>query len=303
MSVKVEMVTYKGFEDCIRMSNGTVDLILTTRIGPRILRYGFVGQDNVLCNAEGQMGKTGGTEWNIFGGHRLWHSPEARPRSYMPDNSPVEYAINGNTVHLSQPIEPWVQIKKDITVTLEDTGSKVTLSHTLANKGAWDVELAAWALTVVATGGLEIVPQCQTDTDLLPNRMISLWPYAKMNDHRVVWGDKYIFLKQDPKTARPFKFGISNFTGWAAYANTQGLFVKRFTPLENALYPDFSASTYETYTTDFMLEMESLSPLTRLKPEGVLSHEERWYLFDGVAIPDTEKEVDRYLLPLIEKTN
>ncbi|HBN82401.1 MAG TPA: hypothetical protein DDZ89_01010 [Clostridiales bacterium] len=302
MAVRIEKVSYKGFEDCIRMSNDTVDLIITTGVGPRILRYGFVNRGNVFCNVEEQMGKTGEDQWNIFGGHRLWHSPEARPRSYVPDNFPIDYRIEGNTVFVSQPVEKWVQIKKDIAITLENSGTKVTLSHTLTNKNAWDVECSLWALTVVAPGGTEVVPQCQIDTDLLPNRMISLWPYAKMNDPRVVWGEKYILLKQDPKTKQPFKVGISNFEGWVCYANNQGLFVKRFDPIEGALYPDYSASTYETYTTDYMLEMESLSPLTRLKPDGVVTHEERWFLFDQTKIPYTEEDVDKTIIPFIEKT-
>jgi hypothetical protein len=302
MAVKIEKVSYKGFDDCIRMSNDTVDLIITTQVGPRVLRYGFIHGDNVFCNVEEQMGKTGENQWNIYGGHRLWHSPEDPRRTYVPDNFPIEYCIKGNSVYLSQPVEPWVQVKKDIRITLEETGSKVTLFHTLTNKNAWEVEFSLWALTVVATGGTEVVPQCQKNTDLLPNRMLSLWPYTKMNDHRVSWGEKYILLKQDPKTKQPFKFGISNFEGWACYAGTPGLFVKRFDTVEGALYPDYSASTYETYTTDFMLEMESLTPLTRLKPDEVLAHEERWYLFDSVPAPKNDEDVDKNILPWIEKT-
>ena len=74
MAVKIEKVSYKGFDDCIRMSNDTVDLIITTQVGPRVLLYGFIHGDNVFCNVEEQMGKTGENQWNIYGGHRLWHS-------------------------------------------------------------------------------------------------------------------------------------------------------------------------------------------------------------------------------------
>jgi hypothetical protein len=94
------------------MSNDTVDLIITTQVGPRVLRYGFIHGDNVFCNVEEQMGKTGENQWNIYGGHRLWHSPEDPRRTYVPDNFPIEYCIKGNSVYLSQPVEPWVQVKK-----------------------------------------------------------------------------------------------------------------------------------------------------------------------------------------------
>ena len=31
-----------------------------------------------------EKGKTGGSEWHIYGGHRLWHAPEVMPRTYYP---------------------------------------------------------------------------------------------------------------------------------------------------------------------------------------------------------------------------
>ena len=130
--------------------------------------------------------------------------------------------------------------------------------------------------------------------------MLSLWPYSKMNDHRVYWGDQYIFLTQDPLTQPPFKLGMSNEQGWAAYANHGHLFVKRFDPVADALYPDFSASSYETYTTDYMMEMESLSPLAKLSPENSLTHTERWYLYADTKIPQTEADVRQYVVPKIQ---
>jgi hypothetical protein len=148
----------------------------------------------------------------------------------------------------------------------------------------------------MATGGTEIVPQCQIDTDLLPNRMLSLWPYTNMNDHRVTWGKKYILLKQDPKCTEAFKFGISNTDGWAAYANHGNLFIKKFTPIDGALYPDYSGSSYETYTIDFMLEMETLSPLVILEPDGIIEHVETWQLFKDVPVPRNESDVDKHIL-------
>jgi hypothetical protein len=95
-------------------------------------------------------------------------------------------------------------IKKDIEITIKEKGTKVYLKHTMTNYNLWDIELAAWALTVVAPGGLEVVPQETLDTKLLPNRMISLWPYSDMKDKRVQWGSKYIFLSHDSKALKPF---------------------------------------------------------------------------------------------------
>lgn len=77
------------------------------------------------------------------------------------------------------------------------------------------------------------------------------------------------------------------------------LFVKQYQHIEDALYPDFSASSYETYTNSRMLEMETLSPLVLLDPEAAIEHIEVWTLHDNVKVPETEKEVDEIILPLI----
>src|SRR5436190_12803374 len=44
-TVKVTMqnVAYKGWKNNLQLTNGTVELILTLDIGPRVMRYGFVG--------------------------------------------------------------------------------------------------------------------------------------------------------------------------------------------------------------------------------------------------------------------
>jgi hypothetical protein len=65
---------------------------------PRIIRFGFIDQENMFKEYPEQMGKLGGDQWLIFGGTRLWHAPEAQPRTYYPDRDPV----------LVQEIESWV---------------------------------------------------------------------------------------------------------------------------------------------------------------------------------------------------
>jgi hypothetical protein len=42
---------------------------------------------------------------------------------------------------------------------------------------------------------------------------------------------------------------------------------------------------YETYTTDFMLEMETLSPLRMLQPGEAMEHMESWQLVPDVSYP------------------
>ena len=293
--IKVKKISYGGWENCLRITSGIVDLIVTTDVGPRIIRYGFIGRENVMCEVESTLGLTGGDEWRIYGGHRLWHSPESRTRTYVPDNKPVAWEETPDGIKTMQDVEVISNIKKEMEVSLEPGSSRVRINHRLTNKGVWPLELSVWSISAMAAGGKEVIPQSRQDTGLLPNRVISLWPYTSLNDSRVRWGDKYIILQHDTAIKHPFKIGIPNNAGWAAYFNNEQLFIKYYKHKMNAPYPDFGVS-YETYANDFMLEMETLSPLTVVKPDASIEHMETWKLFDEIPMPsDNEEEIERTL--------
>ncbi len=303
VAISIKEIVYKEYGKCVEISNGSVDVVVTVDVGPRVIRFGFLGKENEFCEALEEttpLDKPMEGVWKILGGHRLWHSPENNPRSYIPDDVPVEWCKIENGIKVKQKVEPWVQIEKEMEITLAACCDRVRVVHRLTNRNAWPVEFSAWALTVVAPGGKEIVPQPKRDTGLLGNRVLALWPYSKMNDHRIYWGDKYIVLQQDPATKQPIKFGINNEDGWAAYFNHGNLFIKRYMHQMGAKYPDFGVS-YETYTTDYMLEMESLSPLTLVEPDATLCHVEEWELIGNVRMPSNdEAEIDEVVKAHIE---
>jgi len=112
-----------------------------------------------------------------------------------------------------------------------------------------------------------------------------------MDDTRVHWGDRFVVLHQDPAVKHPFKLGLTNEAGWAAYFNKHSVFVKRFPFVRGEAYPDFGAN-YESYTTDFMLEMETLSPLHALEPGESVEHVESWQVIPDVSYPgDFENDI------------
>jgi hypothetical protein len=186
-------------------------------------------------------------------------------------------------------------------ISLAPESTTVSIVHRLRNTGPWPVELSAWSISVMAAGGKEVIPQNSRDTGLHPNRVLSLWPYAKLNDPRIKWGEKYIILHQDSGIKSPFKLGIANEEGWAAYFNRDHLYVKYYTHFRNARYPDFGVS-YETYTNDFMLEMETLSPLTLMEQDTIIEHAETWELFDNAPTPgDDEADITRILSGRLKK--
>lgn len=283
--VTAKLTEYKNFGNCIELSNGEIKLLVTIDVGPRVINYSFVDGENMMFEDGERVFSAGGPEfdvygggtWYIYGGHRLWTSPEGMPKSYYPDNDPVPYELIDGGVILSPAPQKWNQYQYEITIVMNEEGG-VTLTHKVKNVAAWDVTLAPWTLTVLSPGGMEIVPQPVKDTGLLGNRLLALWPYTKLMDERVTWGNKYITLKQKPGHPDKFKFGLNSEHGFAMYFNHGDLFIKQYTPVENGTYPDGGMS-FETFTNDLFLEMEALGEIKTIAPGKALTLTEKWSLF------------------------
>jgi len=294
--VTMEKAPYAGWPNCVRLSNGTVELIATTDVGPRIMRFGFVGGQNMFKEFPDMIGKTGGDEWRIYGGHRFWSAPEAKPRTYFPDNAPVNADWDGKTLILTPPPETVNGIQKQMAVTMAPSGV-VRVVHTMKNLNRWEIELAPWALSVMAQGGRAILPQekfIPHTEELLPARPLVLWHYTQMADPRWIWGNKFIQLRQDPNATTPQKAGLLNKRGWAAYLLNGDLFINRYTFDDKGRYPDFGCNT-ELFTNADILEVETLGPLAKLPPDGgTLEHEEVWSLHKA-EITEDEASIDQAL--------
>lgn len=303
----IEKSTYPGYGNCYRLSNGSVELFASTDVGPRIACFRHIGDENILAelSPEEKTESSAGT-WYARGGSRLWHAPEVLPRSYWPDNDPVESELIGNdTVHLVQPVEPGPKIQKEMTIKLDDNTDQVSITYRLTNKGLWPVELAPWALSIMNGGGTCVFPQepfISHDDYLLPARTMALWHFTNMADPRWSFSKKYIKLKSDANYPDPQKIGAAVKVGWAGYLKDNKLFVKRFPYFEDVDYPD-NGCNFETYGAGSFIEIETLGPLATIGPDESVTHVETWYLFKDVEAGDDEDSMDKAIIPLIEKTS
>lgn len=299
--MELETVAYGGWERCYRMTNGEIELIITGDVGPRIIRLGFVGEENLFKEYPEMMGKTGGDAWRIYGGHRFWHAPEHRVRTYLPDNADVAVGMYDGVVEVIQPEEGRTGLQKSLDIVLAPDENKVTVTHRITNKGLWPVTLAPWALSVMAAGGVGIVPlppRGSHDEHLLPTTSLAIWPYVNMGDKRWTWGEKYILLRQDSAATGPQKIGVACSPGWVGYWRAGYLFIKQFVHQPEATYPDMNSSA-ELFTDADMLEVETLGPLAEVVPGGSIEHVETWRLFADVPNIEADGDVEAYVRPLV----
>ena len=301
-AVTVEKIPYAGWPNCYRLSNGEVELIVTSDVGPRIIRYGFEGGQNFFVELEEDLGKTGGDNWRLYGGSRLWVGPEDPVYSYGADNDPVQVEISGNRLTARAPVEH-TGVQKAIAVELSDEGSAVRVVYTLANRTIWPLRIATWVLTMMAPGGAGIttLPPRGTHPEVLaPTNPLVVFAFTNMADPRWTWLEKYIVLRQDPQNADPEKIGLFNPATRGAYLLNGELFVKKFAASPEEEYPDMGAS-YETFTNERFLEIETLGPLRTLQPGESIDHVEEWSLHRPVAVDSwDDAELDRALAPYLE---
>jgi hypothetical protein len=302
--LQVEKISYLGLPNCYRLSNGQVEAVVTSDVGPRIVRYNFRGAENMLGEVPEATLVTELGDFKLWGGHRLWVAPEAKPRSYAPDNSPLTVAFEGEReIRLTAPVEAATGIEKEMLVALDAEGSGLSVRHKITNRNLWPVDCALWGLTIMRGGGTAIFPQepyISWDDYLLPARPLVLWHYTDLTDARWSIGKKFIRLSTDTSASRPQKIGLLNKQGWAAYQHGATIFLKRFAYAEGASYPDYNCNC-ETYTAGDFIEVESLSPLQRLEPGASAEHLERWSLFADVETGASEATLEAALDALISQ--
>jgi len=283
----LEIINYAGWPNCARIYNDTIELIVTLDVGPRVIRLGLPGGQNLMKEFAPDLGHIGGDLFRFYGGHRFWHSPEHPTRTYHPDNQPVRYNLVEGGLRITPAPETINGLQKEIEIRLAPDSAQVEVLHRLTNIGPWALHLAPWALTACAPGGTAIVPlppRGPHTAQLLPTNTLALWAYTDLSDPRWTLGRDHILLRQDTAHPSPQKLGALVPNGWAAYALNDDLLVKHFTYQPNAPYPDFGCSV-EIFTNGEMLEVESLGPLTDLQPGTSVEHTETWRLFHDPALP------------------
>ena len=300
--IKKEYVDYKGFK-CLKITNGKVVCMVTVDVGPRIIYYGFEDKNVLFVDEKNEVTKGGeffdknykkGEIWKIYGGHRLWKSEEDL-YTYNPDNYPVDVQYTGFGASFKNGIQKCTGLAFELEVDMNDDGSLV-LTHKIINNSSEIKKIAAWGITVLTKGGVEILPMPHNKTGFLPNRNMSLWDYTDINDSRISFVGKYLRLEQSCNAKSSLKLGIKNNDGYGFYLVNGMVFFKNTDFEESASYPD-GGCNYETYTSDTIMEMETLSPLVELNCKETLTYIENWNIkpvLENWDLKD-EQNIDKFV--------
>jgi hypothetical protein len=265
-----------------------LELVVTTDRGPRVVSFRAArgGGENLFIEFPEDAPRAHGLA--LLGGHRLWHAPEAIPRTYQPDDLPLAVRPLPAGVALCQPVEPLTGLEKGMRIEAVGAGT-VRVTHSLTNRGTWPVETAPWALTMLRPGGYAVLPLPPKGShaagDLLPGGALIPWTYTDLS--LPLWQFHRDFIGIDVRRAKAAqKLGLTAYPGWSAYWLDGQVFVKHARLIAGAVYPDLG-SAFEVFTNGAVIELETLGPVVRLEPGRSTTHIEHWTILTGVSRPDS----------------
>jgi len=289
------MQKFHGFPTAV-LENDHLRLEYLTTAGPRIVGLSYHGSPNLLADVYDMIWDTPNGDYRPLGGHRLWVSPEAPEKTYVPDMAGLLVKEIPGGVELSGAVEASAGVRKIIKMELDPSAPLLRLVHTIVNETAAPLTYAPWGITQFVQGGTVVLPQPVGNTDpqgLLPNRLLVLWPYTRFHDPRLVLRDDYILVHAGAALP-PVKVGYASTAGWLAYWYDGILFRKSFEMHPGAAYPDGGCNA-EVYCGDRFVELESLGVLESLAPGKSMQLIETWEIYPDLDVPFIPKEIQKLL--------
>lgn len=270
-------VTIERGDGLIRIANSAVILEIATAFGPRIMSYRLPDSPNVFVSLpDARLDWRPGRPFRMHGGHRLWLAPEERDFTYVPDDAPVEVSEAEGVLTVAAVAAEDSPFAKSIALHLDPVTSAVTVTHFVRNEGTAPARVAPWAITMLRPEGAVLLPLREGNAGgLQADRSIVVWPYTRLADPAIQIDDEAVVIRGN--RSDPTKIGTHGSVGWGAYV-VDGLVFTKSAPFDpNAVYADRGAAV-QCYATDRFCELETLGPLTELRPGAAVHHVERWAL-------------------------
>jgi hypothetical protein len=275
--MKTSFRNYKHFGGCLWLENGAWEMGIPLSFGLRILFFARTGQENVFFEQPADADYLTTPEgWRIYGGTRLWFAPESEHPLYQPERQPISYAwVNGGLI-LTQNEDEALHLVKQIEISEVVDDNSVAIRYRVTNTGSEPLVGAPWAVSVMREGGLFTAPFAAESNEITdkPERILSLWNTTSLGDERLTFTDHTVAIRQKPLDAY-FKLGLNSAAKTGSYVLPEQTFTKEFPVSKEELYPDGGVNL-EIYCCRWMLEFETLAPMSILLPSESAEHTERW---------------------------
>jgi hypothetical protein len=294
-SVGTRVVTFYGYDDCIRLENDSTRVTLCPAAGGRVLEYS-INDKNCLYLPPGnegwvyEPGKKGGSMTagrfdigpeQIIPRHPLlwmgrWTGEITGPRSAR-----LTSAKDKST---------GVQLVREFT--LDEKTSRLACKQTIRNVSSNTVEYCHWSRTFALGGGICVIPL--TKPSRFPNGYVMYGKDGAIGfrpeDDNIRHRDGFLEIIAAPRHP---KLGMDTSAGWFAYVMPNDvMFVKRFPVYRDRVYNEVAGLTMSIWYPDApMCELEPIGPRERIAPGKSASFTETWLLLPH-RFPGKRQQLD-----------
>lgn len=282
-----QRVTYRSWDNCIKLDNGTVNVVINPTYGGQVLHYGFNDGDNVLWADSVING------WTIENYKQTRRSPDAgrfdvgyeRKTEYIHDEIWAgEYSIiKGNRLelHIISDTCSKMGIIVDRLYMLHEDDTQLTVKQTMTNVSNQDVEYCFWTRTLLPAKG-EYRTTCKTtsryplgysDISLVNDALIEPSP-----DEERIRVENGVFIAYPSGSEK--RYGINTCDGFSTYVYNGVAYTKHSDYFLGGKYENNNGETFPNmiYFNDDFIELEPHSTMVKLLPQESFSYLEKWTL-------------------------
>ncbi len=295
LAAESQVVTFYGYEDCIRIRNESTQVTLCPAAGGRVLEYALRGK-NALYLPTGNEGWTyaPGKKGGSMTAGRFDIGPEQTiaPRPVLWKGR-WEGEITGKfSARLTSQKDKstGVQLIRDFE--LDEKSSTLKCKQTIVNVSKQTRSYCHWSRTFAVGKGIVVIPLSQPSR--FPNSYVMYGPGPAINfrprDDKIRTREGYLEILAAPQYP---KLGMDSYVGWFAYVMPNNMmFVKRFPTYRDRVYNEVAGLTMSIwYPQGPMCELEPIGPRERLEPGERASFTETWQLL-SFDFPKPGKDVD-----------
>ncbi len=276
------VVTFYGYDDCIRLANPSTQVTLCPAAGGRILEYALNGK-NALYLPPGHEGWT--YERDKTGGSMTAGRFDIGPEQTIPKHP--QLWMGRWSGEITEPRSARLVSVKDSSTgvqlirefTLDKSSSRLECKQTIKNVSSDTKEYCHWSRTFALGGGICLIPL--TRPSRFPHGYVMYGPGPAINfrpeDPHIQTRDGFLEIRSAPKFP---KLGMDTNAGWFAYLMKNDLmFVKQFPAYPNRVYNEVAGLTMSIWYPDRpMCELEPIGPREKLAPGRSASFTETWWL-------------------------
>ncbi|NJM16474.1 MAG: hypothetical protein HC896_14825 [Bacteroidales bacterium] len=295
----VEKIAYRGYTNCYRIYNDSVELVIVPEAGGRVLKYAL-NNKNIIFENTSQNGKLLDdwlNNWFDPDGGRFDLGPEGvtnngseRPHDTIYMGAYAPEVTGRYSLKITSMLDQELNVLVTRDFTLDSLSSHATVKQSVINKSQAPSHYYHWGRTLCPLGGTIIMPLHHNSAYALgwgDFKSAGGWAFNTANPSQpyATVHDSVLTLK--PPATGSNKFGVDANDGWIAYGYNDLLMVKKFKHFPEGLYKEPGAATIVSYYNGGgkFVELEPIGPEAVQNYNDTATFEEHWWLltYKGAA--------------------